>query len=59
MLQMGGQLWLFLVERQRTVDMADEDEGKARNKEFPRPGRIWSDSAASRKEGYRRKGDTS
>jgi len=49
----------FFAERQRTVDMADEDEGKARNKEFLRPGRIRSDSAASRKEGDCRKGETS
>ena len=59
MLQMDGQLWLFFAERQRTVDMADEDEGKARNREFLCPGRIRSDSATSRKEGDRRKGETS
>jgi len=44
---MDGQLWLFFAERQRTVDMADEDEGKANSSA---PGRIRSDSAA-RKEG--------
>jgi len=48
----------FFAERQLTVDMADEDEGKARNKEFLCPGRI-RDLAASRKEGDRRKGETS
>jgi len=49
----------FFAERQRTVDMADEAEGKARNREFLCPGRIRSDSATSRKEGDRRKGETS